>query len=82
MESSLTNILELALQQGIWAALYIYLFFRMLSENKEREDKYQTIIDRLSGNIERGIEDIQERICRLRSGWSSFGMEDRSEPKR
>ena len=55
MEASLTNILELALQQGIWAALYIYLFFRMLSENKEREDKYQTIIDRLSGNIEQGI---------------------------
>jgi len=54
MEASLTNILELALQQGIWAALYIYLFFRMLSENKAREDKYQTIIDRLSGNIEQG----------------------------
>ena len=62
MEASLTNILELALQQGIWAVLYIYLFFRMLSENKAREDKYQTIIDRLSGNIERGIEDIQERL--------------------
>ena len=56
MEASLTNLLELALQQGIWAALYIYLFFRMLSENKEREDKYQTIIDRLSGNIEQGTE--------------------------
>ena len=54
MEASLTNILELALQQGIWAALYIYLFLRMLSENKAREDKYQTIIDRLSGNIEQG----------------------------
>ena len=65
MEVSLTNIIELALQQGIWAALYIYLFFRMLSENKEREDKYQTIIDRLSGNIEQGIEDIQERLEQL-----------------
>ncbi len=65
MEVSLTNILELALQQGIWAALYIYLFFRMLSENKEREDKYQTIIDRLSGNIEQGIEEIQERLEQL-----------------
>lgn len=65
MEASLTNILELALQQGIWAALYIYLFFRVLSENKEREDKYQTIIDRLSGNIEQGIEDIQERLEQL-----------------
>ena len=63
IEASLTNILELALQQGIWAALYIYLFFRMLSENKEREDKYQTIIGRLSGNIEQGIEDILDQRC-------------------
>ena len=30
MDASLTTILEVALQQGIWAALYIYLFFRML----------------------------------------------------
>ena len=37
----------------------------MLSENKAREDKYQTIIDRLSGNIEQGIEDIQNRLDKL-----------------
>ncbi len=37
----------------------------MLSENKEREDKYQTIIDHLSGNVEQGIEDIQERLEQL-----------------
>lgn len=48
--------------QGIWAALYIYLFFRMLKENKEREDRYQTTIDRLSGNIEEGIEKIQNKL--------------------
>ena len=55
MEVNLTQLLELAVQQGIWAVLYIYLFFRMLKENKEREEKYQTMIDRLSGNIEDGI---------------------------
>ena len=32
MDTSLQTILEAALQQGIWAALYIYLFFRMLKE--------------------------------------------------
>ena len=37
----------------------------MLSENKKREDKYQTIIDRLSGNIEQGIGEIQERLEQL-----------------
>ena len=62
MEANLTQLLELAVQQGIWAVLYIYLFFRMLRENKEREERYQTMIDRLSGNIEDGIEKIQQKL--------------------
>lgn len=62
MEAGMQSLIEAALQQGIWAALYIYLFFRMLKENKEREDRYQAMIDRLSGNIEEGIEDIQSRL--------------------
>lgn len=41
MDGTLTGILEVALQQGIWAALYIYLFFRMLKEKAQREEKYQ-----------------------------------------
>ena len=28
MDATLQTIIEAALQQGIWAALYIYLFFR------------------------------------------------------
>ena len=62
MEAGMQSLIEAALQQGIWAALYIYLFFRMLKENKEREDCYQAMVDRLSGNIEEGIEDIQSRL--------------------
>ena len=41
MDTSLQTILEAALQQGIWAALYIYLFFRMLKENAAREERYE-----------------------------------------
>lgn len=62
MEESISKILELAISQGIWAALYIYLFFRMLKENKAREDRYQATIDRLSDNIEAGIEKIQGKL--------------------
>ena len=58
MDANLTSILQVALQQGIWAALYIYLFFRMLKENAERETKYQSMIDTLSGSILKGIDDI------------------------
>ena len=62
MEEALSTILKLAVSQGIWAVLYIYLFFRMLKENKEREERYQSTIDRLSTNIETGIEKIQDQL--------------------
>ena len=62
MDTTLESILEVALQQGIWAALYIYLFFRMLKENAQREEKYQQMIDTLSQNIQTGIDKIQNRL--------------------
>lgn len=62
MDASLQTIIETALQQGIWAALYIYLFFRMLKENAAREERYQAMIDNLSMNIAEGIEDIRARL--------------------
>ena len=34
----------------------------MLKENATREERYQAMIDRLSGNIENGIENIQNRL--------------------
>ncbi len=62
MDTALKGILEVALQQGIWAALYIYLFFRMLKENAQREEKYQGMIEELSQNIQTGIDNIQSRL--------------------
>lgn len=62
MDSALKSILEVALQQGIWAALYIYLFFRMLRDNAQREEKYQSMIENLSQNILTGIDNIQSRL--------------------
>ena len=67
MESALSKILELGANQGIWAALYIYLFFRMLKENKEREDRYQSTIEHLSTNIISGIEAIRQELTHLTS---------------
>lgn len=62
MDFDISGIVQLALQQGIWAALYIYLFFRMLKEGAARETQYQAMINRLSGSIEDGIEQIQARL--------------------
>lgn len=68
MEEGISKILELGVSQGIWAVLYIYLFFRMLRENKAREDRYQETIDRLSDNIEGGIERIQDKLDSMSGG--------------
>ena len=65
MDASLQTIIEVALQQGLWAALYIYLFFRMLKENAAREEKYQAMIDSLNTNIAEGIENNQNRLDAL-----------------
>ena len=62
MDATLQNIIEIALQQGIWAGLYNYLFFRMLKQNEEREAQYQATIDKLSDDIQSGIENIQSRL--------------------
>lgn len=71
MDLDVTSLLEAALQQGIWAALYIYLFFRMLKENASREERYQNMIDRLSSNIENGIENIQNRLDAMKKRHAS-----------
>lgn len=62
MDDFVNKIIELALGQGLWAVLYIYLFFRMLNENKTREDRYQATIDRLSESIEVKVAHIQETL--------------------
>ena len=71
MDAPLQTVIEAALEQGIWAALYIYLFFRMLKENAAREEKYQAMIDHLSSDIAEGIEDIQDRLDSLSTRSSS-----------
>ncbi len=42
--------------------MYIYLFFRTLKESAVREAKYQGMIENLSENIQKGIENIQDRL--------------------
>lgn len=76
MEGTLIGIIEVALQQGIWAALYIYLFFRMLKENESREGQYQDIIKTLSGGIQDGIIDIQGRLGLLVNSLSCVDLPD------
>ena len=62
MDTTLQSIIEIALQQGIWAALYFFVFFRMLKENAERETQNQLTINHLNTNVVEGIADINDKL--------------------
>ncbi len=65
MDQSLATIIEVALQQGIWAALYIYLFFRMLKQNEKREENYLAIIERQNSTINEHLDELQTSVKTL-----------------
>lgn len=62
MSDFISKLLEMAVSQGVWAVLYIYLFLRMLNENKAREDRYNVTITQLCDNINRGVNHIQDQL--------------------
>lgn len=62
MDNIFQNLMDLALKQGIWAALYIYLFFRMIKQNEEREKEYQSIINKLSDGLQDSINEVNSRL--------------------
>ncbi|HOK81382.1 MAG: hypothetical protein GX095_03250 [Clostridiales bacterium] len=62
------QIIQLAANSGIWALLFVTLFFIQLKESKTREDKYQATIDSLAERL--GIvvdikEDVKNIINKL-----------------
>ena len=62
------SILQMATEYGIWAALFVLLFFKQLKESKTREEKYQATIDNLAdklkmiAEIKTDIEAIRESL--------------------
>lgn len=66
------TLLDLAAANGLWAALYVFLFIYVLYDSRNREKKYQitiqenqTIIKELSQRL-RIVEDIQRDVVDIR----------------
>jgi glucosamine 6-phosphate synthetase-like amidotransferase/phosphosugar isomerase protein len=55
------NIFEMATKSGIWAVLFVSLFFIQLKDSKNREGKYQQTIDSLADKL-KVVLDIQESV--------------------
>lgn len=64
------EILKAALNQGIWAALFVVLLFYVLRTSNEREKRLIECVDRLSreceavGDIKDGVSRIERRLER------------------
>ena len=64
------SILQMATEYGIWAALFVLLFFKQLKESKTREEKYQATIDNLADKLKM-IAEIKTDIEAIRESLSS-----------
>ncbi|PRR77710.1 Bacteriocin UviB precursor [Clostridium liquoris] len=66
------NILKMALQQGLWAVLFVVLLFYILKEQEkrdrkagEREENYQDIISRLTDKFNI-LEDVKKDVAEVK----------------
>ena len=60
------KIMELALTNGVWSALFVGLLVFQLKDSAKREKKYQETIQRLSTHLD-VVQDIKEEIKEIRT---------------
>lgn len=66
----MNEIMSFALDNGLWAALFCFLFFYMLKDSRNREKRYSVALERLSRNLDetatalKVCEDIKESVER------------------
>lgn len=62
------QIIQFAANSGIWALLFVTLFFIELKDSKLREEKYQSTVDSLADrlgivcDIKDDVKDILDKI--------------------
>lgn len=58
----LNTIIEMVMGQGVFAALFIWLFFTYQKESREREERLMSIVDSQSERLEK-ISATLEKIA-------------------
>ena len=59
------NVIQMAAETGIWAVLFVWLFFKQMKESKAREEKCQQMMEAFSeklgmiSEIKTDVEDIK-----------------------
>lgn len=64
------EIVKMVVSYGIFAMLFVYLFFYMLKDSKAREVKYQEMIDKITDKfsiveiIKQDVDFIKDKISK------------------
>ncbi len=59
----MSEIMSYALESGIWATLFCFLFLYMLKDSRNREKKYTLTIESLCTHLNNISEELE--MCRL-----------------
>jgi hypothetical protein len=57
-----SEVLKMSISQGIWCALFVFLFVWTLNSNSKREAGYQDIIKTLADDIKEKLKDIENKM--------------------
>ena len=60
------KIVEIATQSGIWAVLFVVLFYKQIKESETREGKYQSTIESLADKLKM-IADIKNDVIEIKN---------------
>ena len=60
-----SDIFNIALSNGIFAALFVALLVYVLKDSRKRESKYQNIIDVLSNKLST-VDEIKEDVSEIK----------------
>ena len=56
-----SEILQLALKNGLWAVLFLVLLFYVLKDSRKRETKYQNTIEKLNEHLN-AVKEIKKEV--------------------
>ena len=60
------EIFNLAINNGLWAVLFLVLLFYVLKDSRAREKKYQETIDKLGTSIAT-VEEIKQDVQEIKT---------------
>lgn len=61
-----SELIKVVISNGIFAMLFVYLFFYQLKDSQKREEAYRKTIDELASHLS-AIEEVKEEVEEIKS---------------